>query len=42
VHAARDGAADAQVDVAALAWRDEVVSGYCDAGQFADIEPAGG
>jgi len=34
VHAARDAAATAQVDpVAALAWRDFMVSGYSDAGQ---------
>src|ERR1700736_6397252 len=34
VHGAREGAATAQVDVAAaLAWRDYMVSGYSDAGQ---------
>jgi pyruvate/2-oxoglutarate dehydrogenase complex dihydrolipoamide dehydrogenase (E3) component len=34
VHAANDAAATAEVDIdAALAWRDFMVSNYCDAGQ---------
>jgi dihydrolipoamide dehydrogenase len=42
VHAARDAAADATVDVAAaLAWRDFMVSGYSDAGQERWLATAG-
>jgi dihydrolipoamide dehydrogenase len=42
VHAARDAAADAQVDVAAaLAWRDFMVSDYSDAGQERWLATAG-
>jgi pyruvate/2-oxoglutarate dehydrogenase complex dihydrolipoamide dehydrogenase (E3) component len=42
VHAARDAAAGAQVDVAAaLAWRDFMVSDYSDAGQERWLDTAG-
>src|SRR6188508_412285 len=42
VHAARDAAAGATVDVAAaLAWRDLMVSGYSDAGQERWLATAG-
>jgi pyruvate/2-oxoglutarate dehydrogenase complex dihydrolipoamide dehydrogenase (E3) component len=42
VHAARDAAASAEVDVeAALAWRDFMVSGYSDAGQVGFLADAG-
>src|ERR1700728_4583218 len=42
VHAARDAAAQAHVDVAAtLAWRDFMVSGYSDAGQQRWLADAG-
>ena len=42
VHAARDAAASAEVDVeAALAWRDFMVSNYSDAGQVRFLADAG-